>query len=67
MYIIWSFEHKAWWRSGRQGYTEDVMEAGKYTFAEAEEICISASYSGEIQEAMVPLQARENLKFRQGG
>lgn len=30
MYLIWSFEHNAWWRENRCGYTEQIDEAGRY-------------------------------------
>lgn len=34
-YVIWSFEHKAWWRPDRCGYTEFLDEAARYTEGEA--------------------------------
>lgn len=37
-YLIWSWEHCAWWRPNRLGYTKEVREAGIYTLAEAAEI-----------------------------
>jgi hypothetical protein len=42
VYLIWSVEHDAWWRPGRQGYTHDIREAGRYTHREAMIICASA-------------------------
>lgn len=45
MYLIWSNEHRAWWRPGRQGYTTSIHEAGSYTRENALEICKGANYN----------------------
>ena len=37
-YMIWSHEHRMWWRPDRQGYTGVVAEAGTYTPEEAIDI-----------------------------
>lgn len=42
-YAIWSFEHDAWWRPGRMGYTPQFAEAGHYTQADAERIVTEAN------------------------
>ncbi len=42
-WIVWSNEHEAWWGSNRSGYYENVADAGRYTYAEAVEICKSRS------------------------
>ncbi len=34
-FLIWSHEHKQWWRPNHIGYTDKVSEAGRYTEAEA--------------------------------
>ena len=34
-YLIWSNEHRAWWRPDRCGYTRDVRTAGRYSRQEA--------------------------------
>ena len=46
-YLIWSWEHDAWWRPARRGYTEDVAEAGRYTEAEAAEETVGHIPPGE--------------------
>lgn len=28
MYLIWSYEHNAWWKPNRWGYTTNIKEAG---------------------------------------
>jgi hypothetical protein len=35
LYLVWSNEHHAWWRSNSQGYTTKVQVAGRYDRAEA--------------------------------
>jgi hypothetical protein len=42
-YVIWSFEHEAWWAPERRGYTEDLDQAGRYDDAEAHEIVANAN------------------------
>jgi len=42
-YVIWSFEHKAWWAPNRYGYTRLLDEAGRYTQAEADAIVADAN------------------------
>jgi hypothetical protein len=52
MYLIWSFEHNAWWNPAWRGYTQDVNEAGLYDKEEAEKICENANAFGSINEEM---------------
>lgn len=30
-YLVWSNEHRAWWRADSSGYTRNVAQAGLYT------------------------------------
>lgn len=41
-YLVWSNQHRAWWRANSAGYTNDVTQAGRYERAEA----ISISFQG---------------------
>lgn len=34
-YLIWSNEHRAWWRPNAHGYTVHIEQAGRYTRDEA--------------------------------
>lgn len=34
-YLIWSHQKNAWWRPGGRGYTTNLLEAGRFTEAEA--------------------------------
>jgi hypothetical protein len=41
-YLVFSQEHLAFWGLGRAGYTNDLMQAGRYSRQEAIEICRDA-------------------------
>ena len=38
-YLIWSNEHRMWWRPNRGGYTRSLEAAGRYTREEAIQQC----------------------------
>lgn len=38
VWVIWSFEHDAWWAPGECGYVLDLADAGRYTETRAREI-----------------------------
>jgi hypothetical protein len=48
MFVIWSFEHKRWWRPNSQGYTELLHEAGRYGSEEAGEIVTDSVFLDEV-------------------
>lgn len=51
-WLVWSNEHRAWWRSNRRGYALKIGEAGRYSLEEARDICINAApRSGPKSEA----------------
>lgn len=37
-YLVWSNEHRGWWRANSCGYAKSILEAGRYTRAEAIDI-----------------------------
>jgi hypothetical protein len=41
-YLIWSHEHGAWFGPERRGYTLQLAGAGRYSHAEAMDICHNA-------------------------
>lgn len=43
LYLIWSNEHRAWWRPDRCGYTLHIEAAGRYGRIEGREICTGAN------------------------
>lgn len=47
-YLIWSNEHRAWWRGNERGYTGYIEEAGRYTYGEAYTIVRKATLNGEL-------------------
>lgn len=57
-YLIWSNEHNAWWARNHNGYVESRNQAGRYSFEEAEKICLQANIAkrdgDRPDEAMVP-------------
>lgn len=42
-WMIWSNEHAMWWGHNSCGYTQSVALAGRYSLAEAMEVCRRAS------------------------
>jgi hypothetical protein len=54
-WLIWSNEHRAWWRPNGNGYCTLRKEAGRYTYEVALEIVQNANYrlEHEPHEAMV--------------
>lgn len=42
-WVVWSYEHSAWWGAAHCGYYTDLLLAGLYTEAEAKEIERSAN------------------------
>lgn len=59
-WLIWSNEHKGWWKSGNHGYTRDVASAARFTFEEAcEKLHDANRYHwfclAEPNETMVPI------------
>lgn len=52
-YLVWSYEHDAWWGQSRFGYTRNITLAGRYSKAEADEIVADAMGN----EAAIPARA----------
>lgn len=57
-YLIWSFEHQAWWKADELTYTPKRDEAGRFTLARAVEICLEANTDGP-NRAVVPVVETE--------
>lgn len=54
LWLIWSNEHRRYWKPARLGYTDSPSEAGRYTFEEAAEICAEANEHQYGDECMLP-------------
>lgn len=56
-YLIWSNEHRAWWRPKSQGYTVRTQAAGRYTREEAIAICASTrdGWRSETAPSEIPV------------
>lgn len=63
-YLIWSWEHDAWWAPNSNGYVSDRGDAGEYSYEEALKICLNANYGfyrGREKmpyEGMVPVKPK---------
>jgi hypothetical protein len=69
-YLIYSYEHSAWWAANSMGY-RSLEGAGLYTAFEASTICFGANQwlpKGQVNEVMVHRSLAEqfnnNLKLR---
>lgn len=56
-WLIWSHERKMWWRRSKWGYTEDINEAGRFTYTEAlgitQQANINLNQNEKPEESMV--------------
>jgi hypothetical protein len=57
-YLIWSNEHRAWWRGNRHGYTRGLYAAGQFSRAEALKICADAVPQAMHVGAIAEIPAR---------
>lgn len=60
-YMIWSNEHRAWWRPNAAGYTADIAQAGRYTRNDA--VKHSATRDQRPGEILPELPIREDDVF----
>jgi len=63
-YLIWSNEHRGWWKANRHGYTTRTDKAGQFSFEEAAEIVTNAnrySRTPKIEEFMLEAPSHEQI------
>jgi hypothetical protein len=64
-YLVWSFEHNAWWAPAQNGYVLEFKEAGRYGYQEAIQIMHQANqYAAQPMEIMVPLKCAASFQHR---
>lgn len=63
-YVLWSFEHHAWWGPDFVGYTEDLRQAGRYSAEEAGRIVTNSILGEEValHERTAELNGRPTVK-----
>jgi hypothetical protein len=54
VYLVWSHEHGGWWGPGRNGYVQKVSDAGRYSRAQALEICCGSVPGTAAQLGAMP-------------
>lgn len=47
-YVVWSFEHRQWWKPYHSGYTPFLREAGRYYADEAGAIVTESVMCEEV-------------------
>jgi hypothetical protein len=59
-YLVWSNEHRSWWKPGGYGYSPGLRGAGHFTREHAIRICRealpTASHIGAISEVPVRME-----------
>jgi len=61
-YLIWSYEHAAWWRGAFAGYTPDAIAAGRYSYEQARNICWEANKHRPVDEPHEVMVLESDLK-----
>lgn len=47
-YVIWSFEHRAWWGPEKSGYVPSLADAGRYGANDAGRIVTDSTWNDEV-------------------
>jgi len=61
-YLIWSNEHRGWWKANRHGYTTRTDKAGQFSFEQATEILARANRI-KVEEIMVEAPSRDLIEL----
>jgi hypothetical protein len=66
-YLIWSAEHRGWWKGNRHGYTTRTDKAGQFTEMEARSIVMNANRhqkpGAPLEEIMLEAPSPHQLKL----
>jgi hypothetical protein len=64
-YLIWSNEHRGWWKAGECGYGAGLLDAGHYSRERALQICRTAvptaAHIGMISEIPVRVSDMQEM------
>jgi hypothetical protein len=61
-WLVWSNEHRRWWRPNHRGYTTRQAEAGRYPYTEALDICDGAGLMGDGTPAEIMTPSPEAIR-----
>lgn len=66
-YLVWSNEHRGWWRPGGAGYTRRIDKAALYSHSEAMDICLQAMVGRRGNEPLreIPVALHDVNTLRQ--
>ena len=54
-YVIWSEEHGRWWLGSKNGYTDSLLKAGRFSEEEAKSIELRGNrYARQLHEVALP-------------
>lgn len=66
-YLIWSNEHRAWWKPNQRGHTTRTDKAGRFTSFEARSIVMNANRFQKPDETpneiMVEAPSRDQIEL----
>jgi hypothetical protein len=69
LYLVWSNEHRGWWKPGGRGYSPGLQSAGRFSREQAIKICRQAlPTSAHIKLiAEVPVRLCDVNEMLEGG
>ena len=66
-YLVWSNEHRGWWKPTRHGYTTRTDKAGHFSFEAAMDITTNANRhlrpGDDPNEIMLPAPSRDQIRL----
>ena len=58
-YVLWSNEHQMWHAPNGNGYTPEILDAGRYSEGAALDLVVKAAHSGLVSRADIMVAAPE--------
>jgi len=59
-FLLWSHEHRMWWRADARGYTPNQDQAGRYSLDEAVHWVVQSAHCGNLSLVTSMVAAPEN-------